>query len=185
MQLTHNLLLKLVFGRRSLNDLFQGSPAVACCKGTIGTIIGLLKNGNARFFRNAGNQFFGNSAEDGCGIRLCAVRFVWNGFRYLLDLPVPLRPTRAYRSPALSRSVASVRISRPVLRLAALAFAFVVPAGRLAVTVMLRPSISSYAVRASRRHLLECRQGTHLAIVWALDLEARLLTRHLDRRSGI
>jgi len=60
-----------------------------------------------------------------------------------LDFPDPLRPTRAYLCPAFSLSFALERISVP----SALALALPLPAAGLSaeVTVMLRPSMSSYS----------------------------------------
>jgi hypothetical protein len=68
-----------------------------------------------------------------------------------LDLPVPFRPTRAYRWLAFSRSLALFRISIPSpLDFLALPLA---PDPPPEVTVILRPSTSSYGSIVSRSHL--------------------------------
>lgn len=94
---------------------------------------------------------------------------------------------RAYRWPALSRSVASDKISRPVLRLAALPLALVAPAAEPADTVMLRPSTSSFnkvSILAFSPSLTSSGLS-YLAIIRALYLEARLFARDLDGRDGV
>lgn len=58
----------------------------------------------------------------------------------LLDFPVPLRPTKAYRCPSFSRSLAAERISTPSLF--PLPFPLAVDLSP-EVTVMFTPSISS------------------------------------------
>jgi hypothetical protein len=138
-----NLLLELVLGRGPLNDFFQDGAAVRLGVGTVTVIVGLLQDGDACVFRDARDQLFSDGAKEGYNVSGRAFTDSIRSTFDLLDLPVPLRPMRAYRWPALSRSVASDKISRPVLRLAALPLAFVAPAGGPAETIMFKPSTSS------------------------------------------
>lgn len=64
--------------------------------------------------------------------------------RVVLDFPVPLRPTRAYRWPSFSLNLALVRISMPSAFALPLLFAVDLPLALLPeVTVMEMPSMSS------------------------------------------
>lgn len=78
---------------------------------------------------------------------------------FLLDLPEPFLPTRAYRWPALSLSLVLASVSTPSLRAFAFALApdaFFPPSVFLspAVTVMWRPSTSNYMHSAMRQNPL-------------------------------
>lgn len=67
--------------------------------------------------------------------------------RDVLDFPVPLRPTKAYRWPSFSFSLALLRISIPSALALDLPLAVVLPlAFPPEVTVMKMPSISSCRV---------------------------------------
>lgn len=103
----------------------------------------------------------------------------------LLDLPVPLRPTSAYRWPSFKRSLALDRISIPsalVLDLALPVLSF--GRGLAEATVMLTPSISSWLVLA---HIAvqQIQPASYLAIVGGINVKASLLGGAENGRNGL